>query len=132
MRPEFKQCIPPMAEDKPRFADATEELSADGGNCPIARNWLTTVGTMSSPGVSSPAETDSPLQSLLAEPPQDVQLLLGDRQQVVEVVRPEKRYVMAGGGWLQERDEQRRSACLNKADEDLKRLAGVRRKEVKA
>jgi hypothetical protein len=74
----------------------------------------------------------STLQSLLAELPQDVQMQLGDRQQVVEITHQGKRYVIAGGRWRQARDEQRRSARLNKAEKELKRLAAVRRKKVNA
>ena len=72
------------------------------------------------------------LQSLLAELPQEVQLQLGDRQQVVEITQAGKRYVIAGGRWRQQRDEERRAARLNKAQKELQRLASVRRKKVDA
>jgi hypothetical protein len=72
------------------------------------------------------------LQSVLAELPQDVQLQLGDRQQVVEITHQGQRYVIAGGRWRQQRDEQRRAARLEKAEKELKRLAAVRRKKVNA
>jgi transposase len=72
------------------------------------------------------------LQSVLAELPQDVQLQLGDRQQVVEITHENKRYVIAGGQWRQQRDQQRRAARLEKAEKELKRLAAVRRKKVNA
>lgn len=72
------------------------------------------------------------LQSLLAELPQEVQLQLGDRQQVVEITHQGKRYVIAGGRWRQQRDEQRRAARLEKGEKELKRLAAVRRKNVNA
>jgi len=72
------------------------------------------------------------LQSVLAELPQDVQMQLGDRQQVVEITHQGRRYVIAGGRWRQQRDEERRTARLAKAEKELKRLAGVRRKKVNA
>jgi transposase len=72
------------------------------------------------------------LQSLLEELPQDVQLQLGDRQQVVEIAHEGKRYVIAGGRWRQQRDEERRTARLEKAEKELKRLAAMRRKKVNA
>lgn len=70
------------------------------------------------------------LQSLLAELPQDVQMQLGDRQAVVEITHAGKRYVIAGGRWRQQRDQERRTARLGKAEQELKRLAAVRRKKV--
>jgi Transposase DDE domain len=70
------------------------------------------------------------LQSMLAELPEDVQLQLGDRQQVVELTHQGRRYVIAGGRWRQQRDEQRRAARLEKAQKELKRLAAVRRQKV--
>jgi transposase len=70
------------------------------------------------------------LQSLLEELPQEIQLELGDRQKVLEITHGGKRYVIAGGRWRQQRDEQRRAARLQKAEKELKRLAAVRRKKV--
>ena len=72
------------------------------------------------------------LQSVLAELPQDVQMQLGDRQQVVEITHQGQRYVIAGGRWRQQRDEERRTLRLEKAEKELKRLAAVRRKKVNA
>ena len=72
------------------------------------------------------------LQSLLAQLPQDVQLQLGDRQQVVEITHEGKRYVIAGGQWRQQRDQERRAARLARAEKELKRLAAVRRRKVDA
>src|SRR3989442_8592352 len=48
----------------------------------------------------------------------------------MEIVREGKRYVIAGGPWRQERDQQRREARLAKAEAELKRLASVKRKQV--
>ena len=72
------------------------------------------------------------LQSVLEELPQDVQMQLGDRQQVVEITHQGRRYVIAGGRWRQQRDQERRAARLEKAEKELKRLAAVRRKKVNA
>lgn len=55
---------------------------------------------------------------------------LWDRTQVMEIVREGKRYVVAGGCWRQQRDGQRRQARLTKAENELKRLAAVKRKKV--
>ena len=55
-----------------------------------------------------------------------------DRTQVMEIVRAGKRYVIAGGPWRQQRDQQRRDARLAKAEAELKRLAAVKRKKVNA
>jgi len=72
------------------------------------------------------------LQKLLAELPQDAQMQLGDRQGIVEINHEGKRYLIAGGRWRQQRDQQRRAARLAKAEKELTRLAGVRRKNVNA
>jgi transposase len=72
------------------------------------------------------------LQSLLQELPQDRQLELGDRQQLLDITHQGKRYVIAGGKWRQQRDEERRAARLEKAQKELKRLAAVKRKRVNA
>jgi transposase len=55
---------------------------------------------------------------------------LWDRTQVMEIVREGKRYVIAGGPWRRQRDQQRRQARLDKAEAELKRLAAVQRKKV--
>jgi transposase len=70
------------------------------------------------------------LEELLAEAPADSVLELGDRPQVLDIVREGKRYVIAGGLWRQQRDQQRRQARLQKAEAELKRLAAVQRKKV--
>ena len=70
------------------------------------------------------------LQSLIAEWPAERQLELGDRQQLMEITQAGKRYVMAGGPWRQQRDQERRQSRIAKAQAELKRLAGIRRKKV--
>src|SRR6266568_8090954 len=74
----------------------------------------------------------STLEQLLEELPTDQAPELWDRTQVMEIVRGPKRYVIAGGPWRQQRDQQRRQARLAKAEAELKRLAGVKRKKVNA
>lgn len=70
------------------------------------------------------------LDELVAELPADQSPELWDRTQVMEIVREGKRYVIAGGPWRQQRDQQRREARLAKAESELKRLAAVKRKKV--
>jgi hypothetical protein len=72
------------------------------------------------------------LQRLLAELPPETQLHLGDRPQVVEITHAGKRYVIAGGHWRQQRDEARRTARVEQAEKELKRLAAVPRRKVNA
>src|SRR5712671_6475344 len=72
----------------------------------------------------------SVLDELVAELPADQSPELWDRTQVMEIVREGKRYVIAGGSWRQQRDQQRRQARLSKAENELKRLAAVPRKKV--
>jgi transposase len=70
------------------------------------------------------------LQSLLAELSLEPQLELGDRQKLLEITHQNKRYVIAGGQWRQQRDQQRRQSRINKGEAELKRLAAVKRKKV--
>jgi len=72
----------------------------------------------------------SALEELLAQLPADQAPELWDRTQVMEIVRETKRYVIAGGPWRQQRDQQRRQARLTKAEAELKRLAAVKRKKI--
>jgi transposase len=72
------------------------------------------------------------LDQLLEQLPVDQSPELWDRTQLMEIVQANKRYVIAGGPWRQQRDQQRRQARLAKAEEHLKRLAGVKRKQVNA
>jgi transposase len=72
------------------------------------------------------------LDQLLEELPADQSPELWDRTQLMEIVRANKRYVIAGGPWRQQRDRERRQARLAKAEEALKRLAAVERKQVNA
>jgi transposase len=72
------------------------------------------------------------LQSLLEQLPQESQLELGDRQRVLDIIHEGKRYVIAGGAWRQQRDQERRAARLAKAEKELARLASRERKKVNA
>jgi len=70
------------------------------------------------------------LQTLVAELALEKQLELGDRQRLLEVNHQGKRYVIAGGPWRQQRDQDRRQSRIAKAEAELKRLAAVKRKKV--
>jgi transposase len=72
------------------------------------------------------------LQSLLAGLPADQQLELGDRKKLLEITHQGKRYVIAGGQWREQRDQERRQSRLAKGSAELKRLAAVKRKKVDA
>jgi hypothetical protein len=70
------------------------------------------------------------LDELVAQLPADQSPELWDRTQVMEIVREGKRYIIAGGPWRQDRDQQRRQARLAKAEAELQRVAAVNRKKV--
>jgi transposase len=72
----------------------------------------------------------SVLDELIAQLPAEQSPELWDRTQVMEIVRQDKRYVIAGGPWRQQRDRQRRTARLAKAEAELKRVAAIKRKKV--
>ena len=76
--------------------------------------------------------SNATMEALLADLPPEAQLELGDRRQVVEWVREGKRYVIAGGLWRQERDQQRRGVRMAKAQAALSKLAQVHRRKVDA
>jgi transposase len=68
------------------------------------------------------------LRELIAQLPQDAQPQLWDRTKLLELNVEGKRYVIAGE-YRQKRDFARRTARLEKAERELKRLAAVRRKK---
>ena len=70
------------------------------------------------------------LQSLAAELGLEKQLELGDRQRLLEITHQGKRYVIAGGPWRQQRDQERRQSRIGKAEAELQRLAARKRKKV--
>src|SRR5208337_1553337 len=69
------------------------------------------------------------LQTLVSELGLEKQLELGDDAGLLEVSHQGKRYVIAGGQWRQQRDQERRQSRLAKAEAELRRLAAVRRKK---
>ena len=70
--------------------------------------------------------------ALLEDLPKENQPELGDRLNLVEVQHEGKRYVIAGGPWRQQRDQERRQCRVQKARLELTRLAAVPRKKVDA
>ena len=70
------------------------------------------------------------LEQLLEELPAEQSPELWDRTRVMDIVREGKRYVIAGGPWRRQRDQERREARLTKAETELKRIAAVKRKKV--
>ncbi len=70
------------------------------------------------------------LHRLVEELALEKQLELGDRQKIMEITHQAKRYVIAGGPWRQQRDQERRQSRIDKAEAQLKRLAAVKRKKV--
>ncbi len=69
------------------------------------------------------------LQALVQELALEKQLELGNRQQLMEVTHQGQRYVIAGGPWRQQRDQERRQCRIDKAEAELTRLAAVKRKK---
>ena len=74
--------------------------------------------------------SNTTLESLLAELPEDQQLELEDRSQVVEVIHQGKRYVLAGGDRRRQHDEERRNVRRTQARLALEQMARVKRKRV--
>jgi transposase len=68
------------------------------------------------------------LEKLLADLPQDQQLELADVEKLVEIEHEGKRYVIAGGPWRRQRDQERRAARMAKAEAALRQLAAVKRR----
>ena len=70
------------------------------------------------------------LRSLVTELALEKQMEFGDRQTLLEITHQAKRYVIAGGPWRQQRDQERRQSRIAKAEAELSRLAAVQRKKV--
>jgi transposase len=70
------------------------------------------------------------LRGLVEELALEKQLEFGDRQKIMEITHQTKRYVIAGGPWRQQRDQERRQSRIDKAEGELKRLAAVKRQKV--
>jgi len=69
------------------------------------------------------------LREVVAQLPQEDQPQSWDRTKLTELTLEGKHYVIAGGVYRQQRDFARRSARLEKAQKELKRLAAVRRRK---
>lgn len=76
--------------------------------------------------------SSSTLQNLTAELGLEKQMELGDGQRLIEVTHQAKRYVIVGGPWRQQRDQERRQCRISKAETQLKRIAACKRKKVDA
>ncbi len=76
--------------------------------------------------------SNATLAALMADLSEAQQLELDDRSRSVEVNHAGQRYVIAGGSWRPQRDEQRRTVRMDKARVARQQLAGVKRKRVDA
>jgi transposase len=74
--------------------------------------------------------SNATLRSLVEELGLEGQMELGDGQLVMEITHQAKRYVIVGGPWRRQRDQERRQSRIAKAEAELKRLAAVKRKKV--
>lgn len=75
-------------------------------------------------------QSNATLMSIIQELPEDRQIELGDRTNLIEVEYQGHRYVIAGGIWRQQRDRERREVRMAKAESALAALAGCSRKKV--
>jgi transposase len=73
--------------------------------------------------------SNSTFKSLFDKLSPEHQLELGDRDKLLDVTHEGKRYVIAGGVWRQQRDQERREARIKKGEAELKRISLVKRKE---
>ena len=73
--------------------------------------------------------SNTTLEALLKELPEDHQLELTDSNRLVEIEHEGKRHVIAGGPWRKERDRERREARIGKAEAALSKLASARRRK---
>lgn len=67
------------------------------------------------------------LGSLLEATKTQLQMELGDSTRVMEIEHSGKRYIIAGGVWRRQRDQERRAARIAKGEALLTKLAGARR-----
>ena len=58
-----------------------------------------------------------------------LQMELGDSTRVMEIEQDGKRYIIAGGVWRRQRDQERRAARIAKGEAALTKLAGARRQK---
>jgi hypothetical protein len=73
--------------------------------------------------------SNATLEKLLSELPEDGQLELADADKLLEIEHKDKRYVIAGGPWRRQRDQERRAARMAKAEAALAKLAAVPRRK---
>jgi hypothetical protein len=69
------------------------------------------------------------LGALLEASGTQLQMELGDSTRVLEIEHEGKRYIIAGGVWRRQRDQERRAARLAKGETVLTKLAGAHRKK---
>lgn len=69
------------------------------------------------------------LGALLEATGTQLQMELGDSTRVMEIEHKGKRYVIAGGVWRRQRDQERRTARIAKGEAALTKLAGARRRK---
>ena len=73
--------------------------------------------------------SSSTLGALLEESGTQLQMELGDSTKVMEIAHKGKRYIIAGGIWRRQRDQERRAARIAKGEAVLTKLSGARRKK---
>ena len=111
-----------------RFGIKTATFVFDGGmSSKMNLEALTTAGLQ-----YVTRQSASTLRMLVEELALEKQMELGDRSQVMEINHEGKRYVIAGGTWRKQRDEERRQYRLDKAERELKRVGAVKRKKMDA
>ncbi len=109
-----------------RFCIKTATFVFDGG-----MSSKINLETMTAAGLQYVTrQSSSTLQKLVEELALEKQMELGDRGEVMEISHQGKRYVIAGGQWRRQRDQERRECRVAKAEAELKRLAGMKRKKV--
>jgi hypothetical protein len=69
------------------------------------------------------------LRALLEASKTQLQMELDDSTRVLEIEHEGKRYVIAGGIWRRQRDQERRAARIAKGEAVLRKLAGARRRK---
>lgn len=72
------------------------------------------------------------LLALLEASGTQLQMELGDSTRVMEIDHEDKRYVIAGGVWRRQRDQERRAARITKGEAVLTKIAGALRKKPNA
>lgn len=73
-------------------------------------------------------QSNATLTALVKELPEERQIELGDRTQLIEIEHRGRRHVIAGGVWRRDRDRERRKVRMAKAEAALEELAGRKRK----